>query len=130
MASRRTETIAALLSAAPPIAEEKPRQSRETAGSNNGQSPASQPHGTPDVDLDDTDLEAFTMAADAPLVRPRRRRAVDYQTVRINRPTAKVLRANWLVARQQDPLLSYTEFATIVTQRGLQTLAEERRSPY
>jgi hypothetical protein len=75
-----------------------------------------------DGDFDDTDLESFELQADAPLVRPRRREQKDYQTVRINRPTAKILRAQWLLARQVDPLMSYTEFSTIVVQRGLQAL--------
>ena len=79
-----------------------------------------------DGDFDDTDLESFDLPADAPLVRPRRREQKDYQTVRINRPTAKILRAQWLLARQIDPLMSYTEFSTIVVQRGLQALKAQR----
>ena len=79
-----------------------------------------------DGDFDDTDLESFELQADAPLVRPRRREQKDYQTVRINRPTAKILRAQWLLARQVDPLMSYTEFSTIVVQCGLQALKAQR----
>ena len=77
-------------------------------------------------ELDDEDLEAFAFDTDAPLVRPRRREQKDYQTVRINRPTAKILRAQWLLARQIDPLMSYTEFSTIVVQQGLRALKEQR----
>jgi len=53
-------------------------------------------------ELDDEDLEAFAFDADAPLVRPRRREQKDYQTVRINRPTAKILRAQWLLASKHS----------------------------
>lgn len=128
MGNRQLDTINALLSAPRPIEDEKPRQSRRTAGSNdNGeQNSVSHAHGTPDSDLDDTDLEAFEMKPGAPLVKPRRRRQVSYQTVRINKPTAQVLRAQWLIARRIDPLFSFTEFSTIVVQRGLQALANER----
>jgi hypothetical protein len=125
---RNSETITALLSAAPAIVPDRDR----------GSAPAREqpkvaelvrPAGVVDVppdDLDDSDLEAFELAAEAPLVKPRRRREVEYQTVRINRPTAKILRAQWLLARQQDPLLSYTEFSTITVQSGLRALKEQR----
>jgi hypothetical protein len=125
---RNSETITALLSAAPAIVPDRDRgsgqgreQPRVTA--------LARPAGVtdvPDADLDDSDLEAFEFAAEAPLVKPRHRREVEYQTVRINRPTAKVLRAQWLLARQQDPLLSYTEFSTIAVQSGLRALKEQR----
>jgi hypothetical protein len=125
---RNSETITALLSSAPAIVPDQDRVSAQ------GQE---QPKVTklmrsagvvdvPDDDLDDSDLEAFEFAAEAPLVKPRRRRQVEYQTVRINRPTAKILRAQWLLARQQDPLLSYTEFSTIAVQSGLRALKEQR----
>lgn len=78
----------------------------------------------PADNLDDSDLEAFELEADAPLVRPRRRKNVEYQTVRINKPTARILRAQWLRARQVDPLLSYTEFSTIIVQTGLTALRD------
>jgi hypothetical protein len=76
---------------------------------------------------DDVDLEAFELEVDRPLVKPRKRRQVDYQTVRLYRSTARILRQGWLKARERDVLLSFTEFATIVAQKGLTALAEERR---
>jgi hypothetical protein len=114
---RSAETITALLSSAPPLVEEQGSKPKPVVD---------QPPAPDDGDLDDSDLEAFELQADAPLVRPRRRRQVDYQTVRINRPTAQVLRAQWLIARRQDPLLSYTEFSTIAVQSGLRALKEQR----
>lgn len=120
MGNRRTDTIAALLSAAPPIVESTPHD-------RNGNEADPQVSHIDDTDLDDSDLEDFHLEAGVPLVKPRRRRQVSYQTVRINKPTAQVLRQQWIVAKHVDPLLSYVEFATIVTQRGLQALAEERR---
>jgi hypothetical protein len=125
---RNSETITALLSAAPAIVPDRDRVSAQ-AGEQPPVAKLRRPTGVPDVaddDLDDSDLEAFELAAEAPLVKPRRRRQVEYQTVRINRPTAKVLRAQWLLARQQDPLLSYTEFSTIAVQSGLRALKEQR----
>lgn len=125
---RNSETITALLSSAPAIVPDRDRvsaQGREQPKV----ATLTRPAGVvdiPDDDLDDSDLEAFELAAEAPLVKPRRRRQVEYQTVRINRPTAKVLRAQWLLARQQDPLLSYTEFSTIAVQSGLRALKEQR----
>jgi len=126
---RNSETITALLSAAPAIVSD-----RDDEGSAHGREQPKVAKLVPpagvikvsDDDLDDSDLEAFEFAAEAPLVKPRRRREVEYQTVRINRPTAKVLRAQWLLARQQDPLLSYTEFSTIAVQSGLRALKEQR----
>lgn len=115
---RSAETITALLSTAPPLVQER--------GSKPKPPVVDQPPAPDDGDLDDSDLEAFELQADAPLIRPRRRRQVDYQTVRINRPTAQVLRAQWLIARRQDPLLSYTEFSTIAVQSGLRALKEQR----
>ncbi|MGB6161771.1 MAG: hypothetical protein WBF75_04190 [Pseudonocardiaceae bacterium] len=115
---RSAETITALLSTAPPLVEER--------GSKPKPPVVDQPPAPDDGDLDDSDLEAFELQADAPLIRPRRRRQVDYQTVRINRPTAQVLRAQWLIARRHDPLLSYTEFSTIAVQSGLRALKEQR----
>lgn len=120
MGNKTETTVTSLLSTAPRMAPmDEPTRPRRTADV-----PATGPGGE---DLDDTDLEAFDLPAGGPLVKPRRRRPVTYQTVRINRPTAQVLRAQWLIARRADPLLSYVEFATIVTQRGLQALADERR---
>jgi hypothetical protein len=125
---RNSETITALLSAAPALVPD-----REEASAHGREQPTvtqlSPPAGVvtvPDADLDDSDLEAFELATETPLVKPRRRREVEYQTVRINRPTAKILRAQWLLARQQDPLLSYTEFSTIAVQSGLRALKEQR----
>jgi hypothetical protein len=125
---RNSETITALLSAAPAIVPDRDR------GSTQGREQPKvaelvRPAGVVDVpgdDFDDSDLEAFELVAEAPLVKPRRRREIEYQTVRINRPTAKILRAQWLLARQQDPLLSYTEFSTITVQSGLRALKEQR----
>jgi hypothetical protein len=125
---RNSETITALLSSAPAIVPDRDRvspQGREQPKVAELVRPAGVLD-VPDDDLDDSDLEAFELAAEAPLVKPRRRRQVEYQTVRINRPTAKILRAQWLLARQQDPLLSYTEFSTIAVQSGLRALKEQR----
>jgi hypothetical protein len=125
---RNSETITALLSSAPAIVPDHDRgsaQGREQPKAAELARPASVVN-APDDDFDDSDLEAFELAAEAPLVKPRRRRQVEYQTVRINRPTAKILRAQWLLARQQDPLLSYTEFSTIAVQSGLRALKEQR----
>jgi hypothetical protein len=129
---RSTETITALLSSAPALTP-VPELEDSNSGSNRPvkrvdrlvTSPE-RPVVAADDGYDDVDLEAFELHVDQPLVRPRRRRQVDYQTVRINKPTARVLRQCWLAARQQDPLVSFTEFATIVTQRGLRALAEDR----
>ena len=118
-------TVAAMLSGAPtlaPVADPPGRGAQPPAPR-----PAAPVADVDEDDLDDSDLEAFDLQVDRPLVRPRRRAAVDYQTVRINRPTAKILRQQWLMARRLDPLLSFTEFATIVAQKGLTALAEERR---
>lgn len=139
---RSIETITALLSSAPALTPVVDAEKR--AGGGNRPVPpgsnlpvASETAGAPaknssslqvdPSDYDDVDLEAFELDVDRPLVRPRRRKEVDYQTVRINRPTARILRQQWLVARSIDPLVSFTEFATIVTQKGLRTLAEERK---
>ena len=129
---RSTETITALLSSAPALTP-VPDLEDSNSGSNPPVKRVDQPVTPPerpvvatDDGYDDVDLEAFELQVDQPLVRPRRRRQVDYQTVRINKPTARVLRQCWLAARQQDPLVSFTEFATIVTQRGLRALAEDR----
>jgi hypothetical protein len=144
---RSTDTIAAMLSSAPALV---PVRDEPTAGPAESSPqptaadhpsavmapsplrpaapvhPSQLPPPAEDGDFDDTDLESFELQADAPLVRPRRREQKDYQTVRINRPTAKILRAQWLLARQVDPLMSYTEFSTIVVQRGLQALKAQR----
>jgi len=129
---RSTETITALLSSAPALTP-VPELEDSNSGSNRPVKRVDRPVTSPerpvvaaDDGYDDVDLEAFELHVDQPLVRPRRRRQVDYQTVRINKPTARVLRQCWLAARQQDPLVSFTEFATIVTQRGLRALAEDR----
>ena len=79
-----------------------------------------------DDDLDDTDLEAFELNTSAPLVKPRRRRQVDYQTLRIQKHTWRIMRDSWLRARQIDPLVTFVEFSTVVIQRGLQALKEDR----
>jgi hypothetical protein len=129
---RSTETITALLSSAPalaavehedPVVIAPPKPETAAASANNRSQPAVVESG----DYDEIDLEAFELEVDRPLVRPRRRKEVDYQTVRINRPTARILRQQWLAARSIDPLVSFTEFATIVAQKGLRTLAEERK---
>lgn len=129
---RSTETITALLSSAPALTP-VPELEDSNSGSNRPVKRVDRPVTSPerpvvaaDDGYDHVDLEAFELQVDQPLVRPRRRRQVDYQTVRINKPTARVLRQCWLAARQQDPLVSFTEFATIVTQRGLRALAEDR----
>jgi hypothetical protein len=138
---RSTETITALLSSAPaltPVVDAEERAggtSRPVPGSNLPVAPktAGAPAKNPSSlqvdsnDYDEVDLEAFELDVDRPLVRPRRRKEVDYQTVRINRPTARILRQQWLAARSIDPLVSFTEFATIVAQKGLRALAEERK---
>jgi hypothetical protein len=129
---RSTETITALLSSAPALTPVPDLEDRHD-GNNRPVKRVDQPGTSPerpvvatDDGYDDVDLEAFELQVDQPLVRPRRRRQVNYQTVRINKPTARILRQCWLAARQQDPLVSFTEFATIVTQRGLRALAEDR----
>ena len=118
--NRATETITAMLSSAPALT---PVPQEESRGGNSR--PAVNPPSA-GGDYDDDDLEAFELAADAPLVKPRRRREPEYQTVRINRPTAKILRAQWLLARSIDPMISYTEFATVCVQHGLRALKEQR----
>jgi hypothetical protein len=130
---RSTETITALLSSAPALAP-VPDAEERVGGSSLSVKIAEVPVTAPDRpvatspdDYDEVDLEAFELEVNVPLVRPRRRKEVDYQTVRINRPTARILRQQWLAARSIDPLVSFTEFATIVAQKGLRTLAEERR---
>jgi hypothetical protein len=80
-----------------------------------------------EADYDDVDLEAFELEVDRPLVKPRRRRQPDYQTVRLYRSTAKILRQQWIHARSADPLITFTEFSTLCMQYGLRALAEERR---
>ena len=134
--NRSAETVAALLSAAPAIVPDA--DPARTAGEQVDDAAAEvvrpvvpaadhRAHAEDDAaELDDTDLEAFEFTADAPIVRPRRRRNPLYQTVRINRPTAAVLRAQWLLARKSDPLVTFTEFATIVCQHGLRALKEQR----
>ena len=118
--NRSTETITALLSSAPALTPVPKDEGRDGGGNR----PVATP---PRADnYDDDDLEAFELVADAPLVKPRRRREPDYQTVRINRPTAKILRAQWLLARSIDPMISYTEFATVCVQHGLRALKEQR----
>lgn len=144
---RSTDTIAALLGSAPALApvRDEPVDGPSESSPQSAAAELSPPVMAPsplrpaasvhpsqlpppadDGDFDDTDLESFELQADAPLVRPRRREQKDYQTVRINRPTAKILRAQWLLARQVDPLMSYTEFSTIVVQCGLQALKAQR----
>jgi hypothetical protein len=36
------------------------------------------------------------------------------------------MRLQWQAARRIDPMLSFTEFATVVCQRGLRALKEDR----
>lgn len=120
--NRSTETITALLSSAPALTPVPDDEGRGGAGSNR---PVASPPSRSD-NYDEDDLEAFELVADAPLVKPRRRREPEYQTVRINRPTAKILRAQWLLARSIDPMISYTEFATVCVQHGLRALKEQR----
>jgi hypothetical protein len=130
---RSTETITALLSSAPalaPVPDAEERVGGSSLSVETAEVPVTAPHrpvATSPDDYDEVDLEAFELEVNVPLVRPRRRKEVDYQTVRINRPTARILRQQWLAARSIDPLVSFTEFATIVAQKGLRTLAEERR---
>lgn len=118
--NRSTETITALLSSAPALTPVPDGQGR---GGDHHRPVIDPPRAE---DYDDDDLEAFELVADAPLVKPRRRREPEYQTVRINRPTAKILRAQWLLARSIDPMISYTEFATVCVQHGLRALKEQR----
>ncbi len=75
---------------------------------------------------DPDELERFEFEASAPIVRPRRRRDPQYQTLRINAPTAKIMRLQWKAARQIDPMVSFTEFSTVVVQAGLRALKEQR----
>ena len=130
---RSTETITALLSSAPalaPVPDAEERVGGSSLSVKTAEVPATapgRPVATSPDDYDEVDLEAFELEVNVPLVRPRRRKEVDYQTVRINRPTARILRQQWLAARSIDPLVSFTEFATIVAQKGLRALAEERR---
>lgn len=123
---RSIETITAMLSSAPALTP-VPDPEERAGGSNLPLTAPNRPVATSPDDYDEVDLEAFELEVDRPLVRPRRRKEVDYQTVRINRPTARILRQQWLAARSVDPLVSFTEFATIVAQKGLRTLAEERK---
>lgn len=113
---------------APPTPQ--PRSELETGAR---PTPKAEPEATRELDADtdpeweDPDeLEHFEFRADAPLVRPRRRKQVDYQTLRINRQTAKIMRQVWLANRRVDPALSYTEFATVVCQNGLRAMKEQR----
>lgn len=72
------------------------------------------------------ELEAFDFDASAPLVRPRRRKQPDYQTVRLHRTTAQIMRQAWLASRKTDAAITYTEFSTLVCQHGLRALKEAR----
>lgn len=72
------------------------------------------------------ELEHFDFDATTSVVKPRKRRPVDYQTLRINQPTSKIMRQVWLANRRIDPALSYTEFSTVVVQAGLRALKKER----
>ncbi len=118
--NRSTETITALLSSAPALT---PVPEEERRGGADNRPVVNPPRAE---DYDDDDLEAFELVVDAPLVKPRHRREPEYQTVRINRPTAKILRGQWLLARSIDPMISYTEFATVCVQHGLRALKELR----
>jgi hypothetical protein len=130
---RSIETITAMLSSAPaltPVPDPEERAGGSNLPVKSPEVPLTAPNrpvATSPDDYDEVDLEAFELEVDRPLVRPRRRKEVDYQTVRINRPTARILRQQWLAARSVDPLVSFTEFATIVAQKGLRALAEERK---
>lgn len=85
-----------------------------------------QPAAGPAADeLDDVDPEIFDFETTAPLVRPRKRKSMDYQTVRLFRSTWQPLRQAWLMNRKVDSLISFTEFASVVCQRGLQSLKAE-----
>jgi hypothetical protein len=91
---------------------------------------AAAPAAPPDPDAgewdDPAELERFEFDAAAPIVKPRRRRDPIYQTLRINSPTARIMRLQWQAARRIDPMVTFTEFATVVCQRGLRALKEDR----
>jgi len=134
---RSRDTIAAMLSSAPALVrEDEPEVTptlqpgeevyEATAELVRPTHMAPVPEPVDDGDFEDDDLEAFEFEASAPIVKPRRREVKDYQTVRINRPTARILRAQWLLARQVDPLVTFTEFSTVVAQHGLRALKEQR----
>lgn len=74
---------------------------------------------------DPDELKTFAFEAAAPLVRPRKRKAVDYQTLRIHKSTWQALRQAWLMARKVDPLVSFVEMSTLVVQKGMQALKAE-----
>lgn len=134
MASSRkqTDTLAALIGNpdyAPPPRQPEPQPHPETTQHVAvPQAPQIRHYAEPDTEeWDDPDeLENFDFDPAAPVVKPRKRRPVDYQTLRINAPTSKIMRQVWLANRRIDPALSYTEFATLVVQHGLRALKEER----
>lgn len=75
---------------------------------------------------DPEELKNFDFDPDAPLVRRRKRKPVEYPTLRIDTKTAKIMRQVWLANRRIDPALSFTEFATVCVQHGLRALKEQR----
>lgn len=133
---KQSSTLAALIGnadLAPPPRNPEPERSREPIPTQQvavPQAPQIRRYAEPEPDAgeweDPDELEAFDFDATAPVVKPRKRKPVDYQTLRINKPTAQIMRQVWLANRRIDPALSYTEFATVVVQHGLRALKEER----
>jgi hypothetical protein len=126
---KQAGTLAALIGRtdlAPPPREPEPDLQPQAVAV--PQAPQIRRYAEPDTEeWDDPDeLENFDFDPAAPVVKPRKRRPVDYQTLRINAPTSKIMRQVWLANRRIDPALSYTEFATLVVQHGLRALKEER----
>jgi hypothetical protein len=140
MATKKSkDTIAALLGSAPALSRSRtltaptrsPRRSTSPGRAKHSPSGSCQPTCSPyrrwrtTTSMTPT-LEAFELNTSAPLVKPRRRRQVDYQTLRIQKHTWRIMRDSWLRARQIDPLVTFVEFSTVVIQRGLQALKEDR----
>jgi hypothetical protein len=129
---KQSSTVAHLLGRsdlAPPPREPEPRV-EPTQHVAVPQAPQARRYAEPEPDTGEweepDELEHFDFDPAASVVKPRRRRPVDYQTLRINQPTSKIMRQVWLANRRIDPALSYTEFATLVVQRGLRGLKEDR----
>ena len=130
---KQSSTVAHLLGRsdlAPPPREPEPAPRVEPAPAQHvavPQAPQIRRYAEPDAEeWEEDELEHFEFDPTASVVKPRKRRPVDYQTLRINQPTAKIMRQIWLANRRVDPALSYTEFATLVVQRGLRGLKEDR----
>lgn len=91
------------------------------------QPPKRRRYAEPEPEWDDPEeLEEFDFDPSEALVRPRRRKAVEYPTLRVHPNTAKVMRQVWLANRRIDPALSFTEFSTLCVQFGLRALKEAR----